>query len=53
MPILREFPFKWGPAAPDDVAATAGVMLDQGATDALSRPCDQDDLIFSHCGRLL
>jgi hypothetical protein len=35
------------------VAANTSVMLDQGATDALSRPRDQDDLILSHFGRLL
>jgi hypothetical protein len=28
VPIVREFPFKRGPAAPDDVAASASVMLD-------------------------
>jgi hypothetical protein len=53
VPIVREFPFKWGPATPDDVAASGSVMLDQGTTDALSRPRDQDDLILIHCGRLL
>jgi 1,2-diacylglycerol 3-alpha-glucosyltransferase len=53
VPIVRDFPAKWGPAAPDDVTAPASVMLDQGAADPFSRPCDQDDLVLSHCGRLL
>jgi hypothetical protein len=51
--IVREFPFKRRPAAPYDLAASASVMLDQGAADAFSRPCDQDNLILGHCGCLL
>ena len=43
---VREFPVKRGPAAPDNVAPTASVMLDQGATDTFSGPRNQDDLIF-------
>src|SRR6266496_1112814 len=53
VPIVREFPFKLGPAAPDHVAASASVMLDQSAADALPRTRDQDDLVLSHCGHLL
>jgi hypothetical protein len=53
VPVVRELTFKWGPAAADDVAASAGVMLDQGPTDAFPRPSDQDDLILGHFGRLL